>query len=117
MARPLKGTVVILPGRNECIEKYFETARNLSERGFSTATLDWRGQGGSDRLLRDPQRGHVQSFYDYARDLDQFFEEVVLPDCRGPYYVLAHSTGSLIALLASPSLINRVSAWFWSRRS
>jgi lysophospholipase len=108
VARPLKGTVIILSGRNECIEKYFETARNLSERGFSTATLDWRGQGGSDRLLRDPQRGHVQSFYDYARDLDQFFEEVVLPDCRGPYYVLAHSTGSLIALLASPSLINRV---------
>ena len=45
-------------------------------------------------------RGHVDSFYDYAADLDQFFEEVVLPDCRGPYYILAHSTGSLVALLA-----------------
>ena len=42
------------------------------------------------------------------KDLDRFFEEVVLPDCRGPYYVLAHSTGSLIALLATPSLVNRV---------
>ena len=47
-------------------------------------------------------------FSDYVKDLDQFFEEVVLPDCRGPYYVLAHSTGSLIALLATPSLVNRV---------
>ncbi len=108
VARPLKGTVIVLGGRNECIEKYFETAINLSERGFSTAIMDWRGQGGSDRLMRDAQRGHVQSFQDYVRDLDQFFEEVVLPDCRGPYYILAHSTGALIALLATPSLINRV---------
>ena len=108
VARPLKGTVIILAGRNECIEKYFETARNLSERGFTTATFDWRGQGGSDRLLADPQRGHVQDFSDYVKDLDCFFEEVVLPDCRGPYYVLGHSTGSLIALLATPSLVNRV---------
>lgn len=108
VARPLKGTVIVLPGRNEAIEKYFETAKNLSERGFTTAILDWRGQGGSERLLRDPQRGHVRDFGDYVKDLDRFFEEVVLPDCRGPYYVLAHSTGSLIALLATPSLINRV---------
>ncbi len=108
VARPLKGTVIVLPGRNECIEKYFETARNLSERGFTTAIFDWRGQGGSERLLRDPQRGHVRDFFDYVNDLDHFFEEVVLPDCRGPYYVLAHSTGSLIALLATPSLVNRV---------
>ena len=43
-----------------------------------------------------------------SRDLDQFFEEVVLPDCRGPFYVLAHSTGSLVALLAAPAMVNRV---------
>lgn len=108
VARPLKGTVIILSGRNECIEKYFETARNLSERGFASATFDWRGQGGSERLLRDPQRGHVRDFQDYVKDLDRFFEEVVLPDCRGPYYILGHSTGSLIGLLATPSLVNRV---------
>ena len=108
VVRPLKGTVVVLPGRNECIEKYFETVRDLSDRGFATAVLDWRGQGGSDRLIRDAQRGHVKSFFQYIWDLDQFFEEVVLPDCRGPYYVLAHSTGSLVALLGSPSMGNRV---------
>ena len=54
VTRPLKGTVVLLPGRNECIEKYFETIRNLTDRGLGVATLDWRGQGGSDRLIRDP---------------------------------------------------------------
>lgn len=106
--RPLRGTVVVLPGRNECIEKYYETMRDLSARGFGTAVFDWRGQGGSDRLLRDAARGHVRSFSHYVRDLEHFFEEVVLPDCRGPFYILAHSTGSLIALLAAPAMINRV---------
>ncbi|MER8391599.1 alpha/beta hydrolase [Mesorhizobium sp. M1340] len=108
VARPMKGTVVVLTGRNECIEKYFETIRNLADRGFGVATLDWRGQGASDRMIGDRQRGHVQSFFDYTGDLEQFFEEIVLPDCRGPYYILAHSAGAVIALLAAPSMANRV---------
>ncbi|WP_192252364.1 alpha/beta fold hydrolase [Mesorhizobium silamurunense] len=108
VARPLQGTVVVLTGRNECIEKYFETIRDLAGRGFGVAILDWRGQGDSSRLLRDRQRGYVRSFCDYTGDLEQFFEEIVLPDCRGPYYILAHSTGAVIALLASPSMVNRV---------
>lgn len=106
--RPLKGTVVILAGRNECIEKYFETIRDLSSRGFGAAIMDWRGQGGSERLIRDPARGYVVSFDDYVADLEKFFDDVVLPDCRGPYYVLGHSTGSLVALIATPRLFNRV---------
>ena len=106
--RPLQGTVVIIPGRNECIEKYFETITNLSQRGFGCAILDLRGQGGSDRLVRDPMKGFVSDFMDYASDIEPFFRQVVLPDCRGPYYVLGHSTGSLIALLAAPNLANRV---------
>jgi len=107
-AQPFKGTVVVLQGRNECIEKYFETIRDLAGRGFASVTLDWRGQGGSERLLKDPWRGFVDSFDDYVRDLEQFFEEIVLPDCRGPFYVLGHSTGALIALLAAPRMVNRV---------
>ncbi|TWH00165.1 lysophospholipase [Mesorhizobium sp. J18] len=105
---PLQGTVVLLPGRSECIEKYFETIRDLSAKGLGTATFDLRGQGGSDRMLRDPMRGHVDSFDRYVSDLDLFFKQIVLPDCRPPYYLLAHSTGGLIALLAAPDLVNRI---------
>lgn len=108
VARPMKGTVVVLTGRNECIEKYFETIRDLAGRGLGVATLDWRGQGDSDRLIGDRQRGYVRSFFDYTSDLEQFFEEIVLPDCRGPYYILAHSAGAVITLLAAPSMVNRV---------
>jgi lysophospholipase len=107
-ARPLKGTLIVLPGRNECIEKYFETIRDLQTKGFRIATFDWRGQGRSERLIRDGARGYVDSFDSYIRDLEQFFDEIVLPDCRSPFYVLAHSTGALVALLAAPSMVNRV---------
>ena len=106
--RPLKGTVIILHGRNECIEKYFETMQDLSKRGFGCATFDWVGQGGSDRLINDPMRGHINKFDRYVSDFNYFFENVALPDCRAPFYILAHSTGSLIALLASPDLTNRI---------
>jgi lysophospholipase len=106
--RPLKGTVVMVQGRNECIEKYFETARDLTARGFGVLTYDLRGQGGSDRLIADPQRGYVESFDHYVADLEQIFEEIALPDCRPPFYMVAHSTGGLIALLSAPAMINRV---------
>lgn len=106
--RPLKGTVVILQGRNEFIEKYFETTVDLSGRGFAVASFDWRGQGGSTRLIRAQDRGYVRSFDDYVNDLERFFNEVLLPDCRAPYYILGHSSGALTALLASPKLANRV---------
>lgn len=108
VTRPLGGTVVILPGRNESIEKYFETVRDLNSRGLGAAIMDWRGQGGSGRMLKDARRGHVDSFADYVRDLEQFLDEVVLPDCRGPFFVLAHSTGATVALLAAPVLTNRI---------
>lgn len=106
--RPLKGTIVLLQGRNECIEKYFETIGDFSARGFGVLTYDLRGQGGSDRLIGDPQRGYVENFDHYVGDLEQIFEEIVLPDCRPPYYMVAHSTGGLIALLSAPAMINRI---------
>lgn len=98
--RRSRGTVCLLQGRAEQIEKYFETVEDLRRRGFAVATFDWRGQGGSDRRLGNPRKGHVDSFVEYDRDLEAFMQEVVLPDCPPPYYVLAHSTGGLVALRA-----------------
>jgi lysophospholipase len=95
------GTVCILQGRSETIEKYFETVVDLRKRGFAVAAFDWRGQGGSDRHLRNPAKGHVDSFAEYDRDLDAFVQQVVLPDCPPPHYALAHSMGGLLALRAA----------------
>jgi lysophospholipase len=94
------GTVCLLEGRAEYLEKYFETARDLAARGYAVAALDWRGQGRSDRLLRNLRKGHVNSFADYLLDLGAFLEKAVLPNCPPPYYALGHSTGGLVLLLA-----------------
>ena len=105
---PCKGTIMLLQGRNECIEKYVEMSGDLLIRGFDVITFDWRGQGGSSRFFSDHRRGHIDSFDQYAADLDQVFTEVALPECRAPFYILAHSTGALVALFTAPSLHNRI---------
>ncbi|KKX30472.1 alpha/beta hydrolase [Rhizobium sp. LC145] len=106
---PAAGTVVLLQGRNEFIEKYYETIRDLNAMGLWVATFDLRGQGGSDRLTKDPRKGHVRRFRDYERDLEIFLEKIVLPDARMPFFLIGHSTGALIALSAGPRLGNRIS--------
>lgn len=95
------GTICLLGGRAEYIEKYFETIADLTRRGFSVAAFDWRGQGGSDRMLRSRVKGHVNDFGEYDRDLLQFVREVMLPDCPPPYFALAHSMGANVVLRAA----------------
>jgi lysophospholipase len=95
---PQRGTVCLFQGRGEFIEKYFEVVADLRRRGFTIATLDWRGQGGSERLLYNSRKGHVRSFADYDRDLAAFMREIVLPDCQPPFIALAHSMGGNILL-------------------
>ena len=96
-----KGTVCVFQGRAEYIEKYFETVRDLHARGFAVATLDWRGQGLSDRALSDPRKGHVGDFSEYIADLDAFMEQVVLPDCPPPLFALGHSMGGTVLIRAA----------------
>jgi lysophospholipase len=103
-----KGTVCIFHGRAEFIEKYFEIVRDLRSRGFAVATLDWRGQGLSDRPLSDPYKGHIENFSQYDTDLETFMKEIVLPDCPAPHFALAHSTGAAVLLRAAA----RGERWF-----
>jgi lysophospholipase len=93
-----KGTVCVFTGRSEQIEKYFETVRDLRERGFAVAIIDWRGQGHSSRRLRDPRKGYVRDFSDFEVDVETFVREVVLPDCPPPHFALAHSMGGAVML-------------------
>lgn len=106
--RPNIGSVILLHGRNEAIEKYDHVIADLMKRGLDVVTFDWRGQGKSSRFFEDARRGYVDDFEQYAADLDQVFSQVALPEARPPYYVLAHSTGALVALYAAPRLVNRL---------
>ena len=103
-----KGTVCLFQGRAEFIEKYFETVRELRARGFAVATIDWRGQGGSERALSDPRKGHVGDFSEYERDVEALMNEVVLPDCPPPIFAIAHSMGGTVLMRVA----RQGSRWF-----
>jgi lysophospholipase len=92
------GTVCLFTGRAEFIEKYFETVTDLRRRGFAVAMMDWRGQGGSGRMLRNRRKGYVKSFKQFDSDLARFMTEVVAPDCPAPFFGVAHSMGGHILL-------------------
>ncbi|HEY5084804.1 MAG TPA: alpha/beta hydrolase, partial [Rhizomicrobium sp.] len=93
------GVCLLLNGQTEFIEKYFEVIDELRARGFSVVTFDWRGQGGSDRLLPNRRKAHVEDFSEYDQDLDAVIREVVKPLAAGiKPIVVAHSMGGNILL-------------------
>lgn len=94
------GTILLLPGRGEYIEKYSRIVSDLTTMGWDMALLDWRGQGLSDRLGPDPQMGHVGRFSDYQRDLEALCAALEERGAPRPWMILAHSMGGLIALRA-----------------
>ncbi len=88
---------MLLNGQTEFIEKYFEVIDELRARGFSVVSFDWRGQGGSTRLLPNPLKAHVTDFSQYDEDLDLVMREVVHPTGIKPI-ALAHSMGGHVLL-------------------
>lgn len=98
---PPRGTVAILPGRAEFIEKYGEVVDELLARGFAVAALDLRGQGGSQRELSDPRKGHVDDFSLFALDLAALEAGLLGPHAPRPWFGLAHSMAACACLLAA----------------
>ncbi len=99
-AKGARGTVLLLPGRTEYIEKYGRTAADLAARGYATLAVDWRGQGLSDRALDDPMSGHVGDFAEYQLDFDEMLAFARAEGLPQPFHLLSHSMGGCIALRA-----------------
>ena len=93
-----RGTVVLLEGRCEHLEKYQEVAEDWLSRGFQVFSLDWRGQGRSTRFLADRQKCHMPDYNSPVADLTQWLDTVVRPHETGPTVLFAHSMGGLIGL-------------------
>lgn len=93
-----RGNIVVLTGLSEYAEKYFETARLFSRLGYNIYTMDWRGQGGSDRYLSDRFKRHSLGYEHDRDDLVRFVEHLV-PD-NAPKFFLTHSMGALPVMLA-----------------
>ena len=93
------GTVFLLPGRTENVEKYGRTAARFVEEGLAVVALDWRGQGLSDRLTKDSRMSHVRRYSDYQYDLEAMISLASgILGLGKPWYLVGHSLGAGIAL-------------------
>lgn len=93
--------MLLLPGRTEYLEKYAPIASQLTARGLSVASLDWRGQGASDRDSGVGRLGHVGDFSEYQEDLSALLSWVDAGGtAAGKRLMLAHSMGGCIGLRA-----------------
>jgi lysophospholipase len=93
-----RGLVLLLAGRTEFLEKYTLVAAELTTRGFAVASLDWRGQGLSQRLIQPHVKGHVEHFTHFHRDLAALMAHPLVAAVPGPRLMVANSMGAAIGL-------------------
>jgi lysophospholipase len=92
-----RGSLLFQAGRADYIEKYLEPLAYWHDRGWHLAGFDWRGQGGSGRLLADPTTGHLPSLDPLVDDLAAFAAawRAATP---APHVMVGHSMGGHVML-------------------
>ena len=91
-------TIVIAPGKSGIIEVYKYMIDYLVAQGFDVWIMEWRGTGGSSRVLENTQKTHIDSYKTYLKDFDEFINRVVIPNKKpGKLMILGVSKGGNIA--------------------
>lgn len=91
-----RGAALLFQGRTEFIEKHYEPIERLLGLGFAVFTLDWRGQGLSQRPLTDRRRGHIADFADFQKDVDAALAQMRAVGAPTPWLLVCHSMGGAI---------------------
>lgn len=94
-----RGSILWIGGRGDIIEKYLEAHEEWHRGGWHVAAFDWRGQGGSGRLLADPSVGHMPDFATWIDDLAAFWADFTRRT-PAPHIVMGHSMGGHLVLRA-----------------
>jgi alpha-beta hydrolase superfamily lysophospholipase len=107
------GTVPLILGRSEAIEKYAHDAiALLNQKGLKVIVIENRGQGGSSRFTEVLKKNYIPDFGPLAQDISDLFRSKFFRDeTVGPLVVVAHSQGAHIlerALVDDPSLKDRM---------
>lgn len=100
LAAGAAGTILMAPGRTEYLEKYGAVASDFADHDYGMVAVDFRGQGLSDRFLRDPRIGHVGRFADYQQDMAVLVAFAAARSMPKPWFLVGHSMGGAIALRA-----------------
>ncbi len=89
--------MVLVNGRAENLTKWTELAWDFYQQGFDVLLFDHRGQGHSQRLLKNPQKGYLDEFRFYADDLDLVVKQANSVRQYAQQFLIAHSMGALIS--------------------
>lgn len=91
--------IILVNGRAENILKWGEVAYDFYQQGYDVLSFDHRGQGYSQRLLVDIEKGHIQNFMDYLDDMHKILQKVTALFDYSAQFIIAHSLGGLISTL------------------
>ena len=95
-----KGTVLLLHGFTENIEKFSEVIYGFLKEGYSVATLDQRGHGRSGRTegVKSLDVTHVGRFDDYLTDVELVYDRW-MKDAKAPRILFGQSMGGAVSIL------------------
>lgn len=102
------GTVIVLQGAGDSLERYGNIFAGLSNRGFYVASFDWFGQGQSATCESSENKAGKYDLEKHTIDLDRFLHDVVYPDCPPPYHLLCYDMGCVIGLKAMDFINNQM---------
>ncbi|MDO4430458.1 MAG: alpha/beta hydrolase [Lonepinella koalarum] len=89
--------VILVNGRAENLLKWTEVAYDFYQQGYDILAFDHRGQGYSQRLLKDRQKGYIDEFRFYADDMAKIIEKVTALSPYQKQFLVSHSLGGLIS--------------------
>ena len=91
-----KGTIIMLHGFSESVDKFRETAWYFLQSGYHVWQMEHRGHGRSYRCVKDPFLVQIKDYRNMLEDLRYFVQKIVMPaKTTGdrPLYLYAHSMG------------------------
>jgi lysophospholipase len=95
----VRGSLLYMPGRGDCYEKYLESLDYWHRQGWRVTASDWRGQTGSGRLGSDDFTGHISDFAVWVADLADLWRQWTA-STPAPHVLVGHSMGGHLVLRA-----------------
>ena len=92
----VRAVLVFVHGFTEHSGRYEELAEALVDRGFAVWAMDLRGHGRSEGCPI-----YCHDFYDYLDDLELLLDRVRKEHARQPLFLMGHSMGAAVVLLAA----------------
>jgi lysophospholipase len=96
---PARGTLILFPGRSSILGLRMPFLKPVHDQGWTIYSWDWRGQGESDRWLKNPRLIDVQSSFDeYVQDALEVLAQAKQDGAPSPVAAMGVSLGGHVLL-------------------